>query len=68
MDRLVGEASCLVALACGDGVNMLSIDRLREFDSSAVLVADAGHNLMIDYPDEFLHWVGGSRADITYDG
>ena len=55
--ELVAKACCPVSLGCGEHDQMISVDRLRDFDSEARMIEGASHNAMVDHPDAVWDWV-----------
>ena len=60
MAALLAAAVCPVRLACGDSDPMVTAADLRPFDPAAQIIADAGHNAMLDQPGAVWRWLRGS--------
>ena len=61
VERMLAEACCPVHLACGADDPMIGLDRLRQFDPSAIAFRGAGHNAMVDAPEAIAGWLEQSR-------
>jgi pimeloyl-ACP methyl ester carboxylesterase len=55
----IAAAHCPIHLAAGETDAMVTIERLRDFDPGARLVAGAGHNAMVDAPGAVWDWILG---------
>jgi len=57
MRDLIEAAEAPFHLARGASDRMVTLEQLRQYDSEAVDIPDAGHNAMVDRPGEVWDWV-----------
>ena len=57
MRSLIAAAQCAYHLARGETDSLVTLDQLREYESSAVDLAGAGHNAMVEKPEAVWSWL-----------